>query len=504
MKERWFNYRPLCLIFGFLLLGSVFSFYLTQKLALTIICSSVILLALLVLSIIKRHPKYFFIPLIAFVIGVLSFQLATYSFNRSIDFVPTLIQARIYSVSNEVDGMVQVEADSCIFDDKKSSDNIIIYIYDNSGIFKNIEVGNTIKFKPYGFYKSDIFFNETPNSSLYSNDLKYTASVLIEDVEYVNSDKTFAEIVREKIKNNLSLGLNNENTEIAYSALFGDKDLLSDKQYSAYKLSGVAHLLAVSGLHVGIIAGILQKALRFRKSKRWWKFGLIAAVYMFYTYLCGYSVSIIRASIMSLIFMISDLTGKEYDSLNSISIAGIVIYLINPLCIFDVGFLLSFSCVFGITLLYKPIEKVLTKTKVPAKIVKSLAISLSTTISIVVVMAYYFRTLNIISIVANVILIPIFTIAFTAVFIISLISILIPYLAYLLYPINYIFGFVNLVATVLGNLSISNFNTIRFNYIVIIIYVMFLSFIGRFCTSKYQYKLISSLSILALLFCCLL
>ena len=504
MKERWFNYRPLCLIFGFLLLGSVFCFYLNNNMLIAIVTAVLVLSAILVLSIIKRKAKYFFIPLIAFVLGVLSFQLSVYSFNKTIDYTPTQITARIYAVSNEENGIIKVEADSCIFDSEKSGDNIIIYIYDNTGIFKNIEVGNIIKFEPYGFYKSDLFYYEIPSSSLYSSDLKYTTSVLIEDIEFVGFDKNIAEIIKDKIKNNLSLGVNNENKEIAYSALFGDKDLLSDKQYNVYKLSGVAHLLAVSGLHVGIIAGIIKWALRFKKSKRWWKFGVIAAIFIFYTYLCGYSVSIMRASIMSLILMISELTGKEYDPLNSISIAGITIFVINPLCVFDVAFLLSFSCVFGITLLYAPIEKVLLKTKVSHKIVKSLAVSLATTISIVVVMAFYFRTLNIISIIANIILIPIFTVAFTAVIVVSIASMIIPYLSYILYPINYIFNFINLIATILGNLSISNFNTIRFNYITIIVYVCFLSFIGRFCTTKYQYKLISSLSILALLMVCLL
>ena len=504
MKERWFNYRPLCLIFGFLLLGSVFSFYITQNLILTIVVCGLILIALIALSILKRKPKYFLIPLIAFILGISAYQIAIYSFDKTIDYTPNQVQARIYAVSNEVDGMIKVEADSCKFDNKETNDNITLLIYDRSGMFENIKVGSIIKFKPYRFYKSDLFYNDTPSSSLYANDLKYTSSVLIEDVEYLGFDKTFAEIVKDKIKNNISFGLTNENTEIAYSALFGDKDLLSDKQYSVYKLSGVAHLLAVSGLHVGIIAGILQKILNFKKTKRWWKFSIIALFMLAYMYLCGYSVSIIRASIMSIIFMIADLMGREHDPFNSIAVAGIVVYAINPLCIFDVGFLLSFGCVVGIVILFMPIQKALAKTKMPQNVVKSLSMSLSTTIAIVVIMAYYFRTLNIISIVANVILIPIFTIAFTAVFVVSFVSLLIPYFAYLLYPVNYIFSFVNLIATILGNLSISNFNTIRFNYIAIILYCTLLIFVGRFCTAKYQYKVISSLTILALLFCCLL
>lgn len=504
MKERWFNYRPLCLIFGFLLLGSVFAFFTPNK---TFLCISILLVAFIALTslaIYKKKPQYILVPIVAFVVGISCYLLAINNFNKTINFTPKTIQARIYNISDERDGMIKVEADSCIFDGKKNNDNIIVYLYDNSGLFKNIEVGSIIEFRPHKFYKSDLFYHETPSSSLFSNDLKYTTSVLMENVKFIKFDKTFAEIIKDKIKDNISLGLTNENTEIAYSALFGDKDLLSDKQYNVYKLSGVAHLLAVSGLHVGIIVHILKKLSKFHKKRRWWKFSIITITLLFYMYICGYSISIVRASIMSIILLLATMLGKEYDAFNSISIAGIIIFLTNPLCIFDVAFLLSFSCVIGITMLYTPIQKVLQKTNINEKLVNSLAMSLATTTAIIVIMAYYFRTLNIISIVANVVLIPIFTIAFSVVFVVSIISLIVPHLCYLLYPINYIFDIVNITANILGNLAISNFNTLKINYISIIIYFIFLLFSGRFCTAKYQYKLISTLPILALLFHCLL
>ena len=504
MKERWFNYRPLCLIFGFLLLGTVFSFYLTKELAFTISITLTFALALALLAIYKKKPQYFLVPLISFLVGLGMYYLAIFNFNQTIDYTPKTIETRIYNISNEADGMIKVECDNCIFDGNKTHDNLTLYVYDNSGLFENIEVGNVIKFKPYRFYKSDLFYYETPSASLYAEDLKYTTSVLIKDITYIKTDKTFAEFFKEKIKDNLQISLTNENAEIAYSALFGDKDLLSDKQYGVYKLSGVAHLLAVSGLHVGIIVSILTTLMSWKKHKKWYKFGIIATFLLMYTYLCGFSISIVRASIMSLVLLLSAKLGKEYDSFNSISIAGIVVFIMNPLCIFYVGFLLSFSCVIGITMLYKPILRVVQKMKMPKPITEGVSISLVTTTAIVIIMAYYFKTLNIISIVANVILIPIFTVGFVLVFITSIVSLIFPFIAYLMYPANYIFNIINLIATILGNLAISNFNTIEFNFVAIIIYFMLLLFLGRFCTAKYQYKIISTLPMVALLFYCLL
>lgn len=504
MKERWFNYRPLCLIFGFLLLGSVFAFYLLKELAFCITIALIIIFALVLLAIYKKKPQYALVPFIAFMLGVGMYYTAVARFDVGVNYTPTTIETRISNMSSERDGVIIVEGDTCAFDGKKQNDNITIYIYDNSGLFENIEIGNIIKFTPYKFYKSDLFYYDTPSASLYAKDLKYTASVLIEDVTFIKTDLTFAECIKEKIRNNLHIGLTNENAEIAYSALFGDKDLLSNKQYNVYKLSGVAHLLAVSGLHVGIIVGILNCILRWRKKKSWYKFFIVAFFLLFYAYLCDYSISIVRATIMSLVLMLATKTQREYDSFNSIAIAGIAVFCMNPLCIFDVGFLLSFSCVLGITMLYKPIKRVLRKTHMPKAIVESLAISMSTTISIVVIMAYYFKTLNIISIIANIILIPIFTVAFIVVFVLSILSLILPMITILLYPINYIFGFINMVATILGNLSISNFNTLEFNFIAILVYFVLLLFMGRFCTAKYQYKIITTLPMVALLFYCLL
>lgn len=119
-------------------------------------------------------------------------------------------------------------------------------------------------------------------------------------------------------------------------------------------------------------------------------------------------------------------------------------------------------------------------------------------------MAHFFNTLNIISLLANIILIPIFTFAFTIVFVVSILSLIIPYVSIVLYPINYIFDFINIVATILGNLSISNFQTISFNYVAILVYLLLLVFISRICVADRKTKVILSLPTVALLVVCLL
>ena len=71
---------------------------------------------------------------------------------------------------------------------------------------------------------------------------------------------------------------------------------------------------------------------------------------------------------MSVVLMLADFFGEEYDSFCSISIAGIVIYFLNPLCVFDISFLMSFGCVAGIAVLYKPEDNFLEVLKLVEEI----------------------------------------------------------------------------------------------------------------------------------------
>ena len=500
MKERWFNYRPICLVCAFLLLGSVFSFYFSKNLVLVSVLTGIIAFLLLILAIYKKKLKYFGIPLTAFIIGVVAYNLAIITFNKTVEYKPNFVQARIVNVSKTEDNYIKIQADSCLFDNKFTNDNIYVIIYDQSQNFENIEIGRIISFKPTSFTKNDLMYNNTPNSKMFSNNIKYTAVINIESVSFGKIDKTFAEQFRENVKENINLALTKENTELAYSALFGDKTMLTDSTQQAFRLSGVAHLLAVSGLHIGIIVSALMFILKLFKSRDWLNFLIISIFLILYTYLCGFIVSVIRASIMAIILLLSKVLKEEYDIYNSISIAGIIIFLVNPLCIFDVSFLMSFSCVLGIAMLYKPINLALSKIKISKKIISAVAISLATTIALIMISAFYFNNFNAISIFANVILIPLFTVAFIPIFIVGIISTIIPQIAYVLFPINYLLDFITILAEIFGNTAISNFSTIPVNYISIILYFVFIVLIGRLCSAKSQYKVIISLPTLAILF----
>lgn len=496
MKERWFNYRPICLSFVFALLGTLFSFYLSKFLPVALSISIVVFVLLFVLAVYKRKPLYFVVPLIAFLVGVSYYFIGVQTYDRKIDYIPNKITCRLCQVKTD-DGVLIAQADNVYFNDKKDNSNIYVYIYDDTSLFENLEIGSIVEIKPKNFYKIDLFSKETPNSRFYQENLKYSVTTSIDDVRFIEIDKTFTEIVRERIKNNLDLSLTQDNKEIAYSALFGDKTSLPEQEYDLFRMSGIAHLLAVSGLHVGIVVEVLCFILRKFKEK--YRLLIILPILFFYSLICNFSVSVVRACVMAIVLMLSNIFGKEYDIYNSISIAGIVLFIFNPFILFDISFQMSFLCVFGIAVLYKPIRAGLIKMKFNDKVASACSMTLSCTLAVMIVVAYYFNTFNAISILSNLIIIPIFSIIFAIIFIVAFASLLIPYLVYILYPINYIMNFISILANIFGGLRISNFATNSFNFIAIVLYFVLILLIGRLCTAKRQYKILITLPVVTLL-----
>ena len=452
------------------MLGSVFSFYILNNLVVTIIISSLTLVFILILAVVKKKVKYFLVPILSFAVGVSMFFICSSVFNKDNIAKPDVVSGRICTVDQPSDGCIKIVIDECKFDSKKVNSNLTVYVYDSKNLFTDMEIGNIIEFEPSSIYKTNLFDYEMPNSYCYADNLRYGANVNLNKITVVGRDVKFVERIRQYIKDNLSLGLTNENIEIAYSALFGDKEFLSSSQYDNYKLAGVAHLLAVSGLHVGIIVGVLNFLCdKVFKIKHKYKLILTSIFLLAYVILCDFSVSVIRASIMSICIMLAFTFKREPDPLSSLSLAGIIIFLINPFIVFDVSFLMSFSCIMGIIMLNKPIASVIDKTNNNA-ILKAFSISLATSVSLMVIMAYFFNNLNVISLLANIILIPIFGFVFTIIFIVSMLSLIIPQITILLTVTNPILDFINLTSNVLGNLPISNFQTIGISFFSIIIY----------------------------------
>jgi competence protein ComEC len=146
-------------------------------------------------------------------------------------------------------------------------------------------------------------------------------------------------------------GLKSEELAVALALLTGNKQYFDDDLRNSYVASGTVHLLAVSGLHVGIVFMILNFALRFmdrRKKLRILKGCIILVTLWMYASIAGLASSIVRASAMFSIFVIAYMAKKPKSTYNNIAFVCFIMCLANPYVIFETGFQLSYFAVLGI------------------------------------------------------------------------------------------------------------------------------------------------------------
>lgn len=163
--------------------------------------------------------------------------------------------------------------------------------------------------------------------------------------------------LRNALKNNLQTLLPSDTASIAIALLLGDSSLIEDTQKQTFSNASLSHVLAISGMHVTyVIVGCSWILNRFDKRKS--KYVFIVFL-IFFAQLAGGSPSVIRAVIMSSIMIASKIFYRKSDVINNISISCLIILIMNPYNILNLGFQLSFLGTLGIVLFNKKIEEYL-------------------------------------------------------------------------------------------------------------------------------------------------
>jgi competence protein ComEC len=148
---------------------------------------------------------------------------------------------------------------------------------------------------------------------------------------------------------------------LALGMLLGDTAGLSEETYADYKKAGAAHILAVSGLNVGIIIFVFYRLLKLLRIGKKPRFFATLAFIVFYALLTGFGPSIIRASVMAVFFLAAGFFGQKTDPLIVLSASFMVVLLQNPLELFMPGFALTFAAVFGMITIGDAVSKKLGK-----------------------------------------------------------------------------------------------------------------------------------------------
>lgn len=208
--------------------------------------------------------------------------------------------------------------------------------------------------------------------------------------------------VRRAVKETLYEAVPEDAVGFAVALLIGDKEYLDYETNTAFKISGISHVIAVSGLHVGILFGLVY-LLVGRKNTPALLVGV--PILFFFAAVAGFSPSIMRACIMYSLMLLATAIDKEYDPPTALAFAVFVMLLADPWTVASVSFQLSVSCVAGIFLFAEPIRTWLMDKKrlgcFKGRVRKaanafsaSVSISLGATVFVTPLCAYYFGTVS--------------------------------------------------------------------------------------------------------------
>lgn len=155
--------------------------------------------------------------------------------------------------------------------------------------------------------------------------------------------------------------LDGDELAVAAALIMGKRDLLGSEVKSAYADTGAIHVLAVSGLHVGILALLVMQILRLLLPARpvWLRLrtGLTILLVWYFALITGLSASVQRAALMVTVVLVGKQLNRRNNIFNLLAIAALVMLVVEPKQLFQVGFQLSFTAVAGIALFARPLQR---------------------------------------------------------------------------------------------------------------------------------------------------
>lgn len=205
--------------------------------------------------------------------------------------------------------------------------------------------------------------------------------------------------------------LGSEEAAIAAAMSLGDKRSLDAAQRQSFSATGVSHVLALSGLHLGILFSLYSLLFVNRlPSRRGRVFASLVGVALLWGFalLVGFPLSLVRATVMFTLWQLSVVLYGERSSLNNLALAALLILLFSPASLFDIGFQLSFTSVFFILLLtpHIPRPRWLRRSRLLALLYGWLTVSIVAQIGTGPLVAYYFHTIPLVGLLGNLLAIP--------------------------------------------------------------------------------------------------
>lgn len=266
------------------------------------------------------------------------------------------VYGRVVEKREYPDGTVGLVLDRISIEGDKEKGKLVAYM--PASLCEEIELADKVSLTGR-VSRQPVFYEGSFQAKRVRKDIRF--SMRAKDMQAVGKSLDIFLLCRQRAELTLSAGMDGETAAIAKALLFGNTYAIDEGLYENIRLGGIAHIFAVSGLHMGALFGfclLLFNKTRLYRLPRVVRFALIAGICFFYAGVCGFTSSVMRALIMCLIAYASKLIGVKSDLLENIGAAALVLLLIAPSSFFEVGFQLSFAACIGIGVLSKRIGQV--------------------------------------------------------------------------------------------------------------------------------------------------
>ncbi|HDP76146.1 MAG TPA: ComEC family competence protein [Bacteroidales bacterium] len=209
-------------------------------------------------------------------------------------------------------------------------------------------------------------------------------------------------------------GIKGQELAVISALMLGYKSLLDDEIQKVYSSVGAMHILAVSGLHVGLVFGMVVIIITLLPKRLYWlaiRLGIAFAILWGYALITGLSPSVSRATIMFSLFAIGQTAGLKTNSYNTLAAAAFMLLISNPFMLFNVGFQLSFAAVLSIVFFHPIIYSLLNpQSRLIDYVWSLLSVSAAAQILTLPLTLYYFGQFPVVFLITNLIAVPLATI----------------------------------------------------------------------------------------------
>ena len=403
--KRVLNQRPVTFFAFFFIVGIAIAYY--ADIPEIILLPALLLSAGIFLLFFFRQGRRMFwaLYLIAFFLGAFLFQVQFYT-----DF--TGIESnREYTVQAFVSDRAKMSAETHTYTltdvsvgEKHFGKKVLLY----SG--QELDYGDTISFtckieqpsaprNPGTFDEQMYLAGKGAGFSVFQND----AEVMGNSIAWYQ----YPLLLREKLAENMDMIFSEQSAPVVKAMFLGVKDELPQELRDSFSRTGIAHILAISGLHIAVISYAINFLLKKLRAERRLRFSILICLLLFYATITGFAPSILRAVLMTIFVVIGRWKLKDRDTLTFLSAALVMTLLFNTAQLFGAGLTMSYGVVFGILCLNPPFLRLLRKIRFDrVRLDSPVSTSLSATAAVFPMTAYYFNNIALAAPVANLFAIP--------------------------------------------------------------------------------------------------